>query len=183
MKRLVAFLLAALMVMSFAACAASTTEPEKEETQTTAPAAETETEQAPAEETTASEDNVGDGLEISLATVIPDGTPIVLGLNNVSETLNDAGFQTSVFPAGQLGSLVDVMDRCLAGENTIMTCDPADLADITVSDMAIVQAPFLYDSWEDMDKLFSSDWWQGICKAAEDAGMKIIASIINDITM
>lgn len=161
MKKLIATGLALVMLLGLAGCGGKTEEPADNDAESSG-------------QETAS--GVGEGVEISLATVIPDGTPIVEGLQQVSDTLSAQGFSTAVFPAGQLGSLTDVMDRCMAGENTIMTCDPADLADLTVSDMAIVQAPFLYDSWEDMDLLFNSEWWQDICTQAESAGMKIIAS-------
>lgn len=168
MKKVVALVSTIAVVMGLIGCGSK-------------PAGEAGTPSVPAEEVGTSQtsdegtESLGSDLEISFATVIADNTPIVMGLNQMSDSLNSEGFKTSVYPAGQLGTLTDVMDRCLTGENTIMTCDPADLADLTISDMAIVQAPFLYDSWEDVDKLLSSDWWQEICQASEDAGMKIIA--------
>lgn len=174
MKKAAALTLALMMTAGLAGCGSKPAEEAGKQEPSRAETGEEAGGQT--QETAESEGgNIGDNLEISLATVIADNTPIVKGLNQVSETLNAEGFATSVYPAGQLGTLTDVMDRCIAGENTIMTCDPADLADLTISDMAIVQAPFLYDGWDDVDKLLDSEWWESICQASEDAGMKIIA--------
>lgn len=113
---------------------------------------------------------------ISLATVIPAGTPVPAGLERMAELLNKSGeFKAAVYPGGQLGSLTDVMDRCLDGDPTVMTCDPADLADVTVKDLSIAQAPFLFSSWEQVDKLTASDWWKDLTRRVEEKGMKILA--------
>lgn len=113
---------------------------------------------------------------VSLATVIPPGTPVPTGLERMSEMLNQTGeFKTAVYPAGQLGSLTDVMDRCLDGDPTIMTCDPADLADVTVTDLSIAQAPFLFSGWDEVDKLTASEWWGDLTRRVEGKGMKILA--------
>jgi tripartite ATP-independent transporter DctP family solute receptor len=115
-------------------------------------------------------------VKISLATVIPPGTPVTLGLDNYSKALNDSGkFETAVFPAGQLGSLTDVIDRCLAGDPVIETCDPADLADVTIKDLSVVQAPFLFETWDQVDKVTASSWWKDLTVRVEQKGMKILA--------
>ncbi|MDR1519123.1 MAG: C4-dicarboxylate TRAP transporter substrate-binding protein [Planctomycetota bacterium] len=117
-----------------------------------------------------------DPLTVSIATVIPPGTPVPMGLERLSEALNRTGdFKTAVYPAGQLGSLTDVMDRCLDGDPTIMTCDPADLADITVKDLSIAQAPFLFSTWNEVDKLTNSAWWGELVGRVEKKGMRILA--------
>lgn len=113
---------------------------------------------------------------ISIATVIPPGTPVPAGLNRMSELLNKTGnFKTAVFPGSQLGSLVDVMDRCLDGDPVIMTCGPDDLAELTEPDLYIAQAPFLLNSWDDVDKLMGSQWWKDMLGKVEKKGMKILA--------
>ena len=118
----------------------------------------------------------GTPVSISIATVIPAGTPVPTGLDRMSEILNRTGdFKSNVFPSGQLGSLTDVMDRCLDGDPVIMTCDPADLADVTIKDLSIAQAPFLFSTWEEVDKLTASSWWQELTKKVEGKGMKILA--------
>ncbi|MDR1533551.1 MAG: C4-dicarboxylate TRAP transporter substrate-binding protein [Planctomycetota bacterium] len=118
----------------------------------------------------------GTPVAVSLATVIPAGTPVPAGLERMSAILNQSGeFKSNVYPAGQLGSLTDVMDRCLDGDPTVMTCDPADLADVTVKDLSIAQAPFLFSSWEEVDRLTSSSWWKDLCVRVEGKGMKILA--------
>lgn len=115
-------------------------------------------------------------VDVSIATVIPVGTPVPTGLERMSEILNKTGdFKSNVYPSGQLGSLTDVMDRCLDGDPVIMTCDPADLADVTIKDLSIVQAPFLVSSWQEIDKLTASPWWQELTKRVEGKGMKILA--------
>jgi TRAP-type C4-dicarboxylate transport system substrate-binding protein len=128
------------------------------------------------EEAAVTKDGAAAKLQISIATVIPPNTPVTLGLDNYSQALNETGiFDTAVFPGSQLGSLVDVMDRCLAGDPVIMTCDPADLADVTIKDLSIAQAPFLFETWDQVDKLTASSWWKELTGQVEQKGMKIIA--------
>jgi TRAP-type C4-dicarboxylate transport system substrate-binding protein len=67
------------------------------------------------------------------------------------------------------------MERCLAGDPVIMTCDPADLADQTIKDLSIAQAPFLFETWDQVDKFTSSALWKELLDRVEKAGMKILA--------
>jgi TRAP-type C4-dicarboxylate transport system substrate-binding protein len=115
--------------------------------------------------------------KISIATVIPPGTPFPLGLEHMSKALNETGkFETAVYPGSQLGSLLDVLDRCLAGDPVIMTCDPGEMADLGVPDIAAAQIPFFYDTWDQVDKITSSDWYKNCAAQVEKKGMKILAS-------
>jgi tripartite ATP-independent transporter DctP family solute receptor len=115
--------------------------------------------------------------KVSLSTVIPPGTSVPLGLENMAKTLNESGkFEAAVFPGSQLGALVDVMDRCLAGDPLIMTCGPGEMADLGVRDMSATQIPFFYTTWEQADKVTTSDWYKDLVAQVEKKGMKILAS-------
>lgn len=119
----------------------------------------------------------GQRVEISIATAIPPGTPVPTGLEHLSKALNATGqFKTAVFPSGQLGSIADLLDRCLEGDAVISTCDAADLAEITVKDLSVIQAPFLFENWEQVDKVMASDWWRELTARVKERGIVILGN-------
>jgi TRAP-type C4-dicarboxylate transport system substrate-binding protein len=57
-----------------------------------------------------------------------------------------------------------------------MTCDPGEMADLGVPDIAAAQIPFFYDTWEQVDMITSSDWYKNCADQVEKKGIKILAS-------
>ncbi len=126
---------------------------------------------------TLSEAAAGDAVEISISTVLPPGTPIPTGLDHFSKALNETGqFKVAVYPSGQLGSINDMLDRCLDGDPIIATCDSADLAEVTVKDLSVIQAPFLFESWDQVAKVMNSRWWADLGARVKQRGMVILGN-------
>lgn len=65
-----------------------------------------------------------------------------------------------VFPSGQLGSKSDLIDQMLAGDAIVAIGNGPFYADRGVPDLGIMQAPYLFENWEQLDKLTASDWWK-----------------------
>ena len=119
----------------------------------------------------------GQGIEITVSTALPPKTPVVLGLENLAKELNATGqFNATVYASAQLGSIVDMLDRCLDGDAVIATCDAADIADITFKDLSIIHAPFLFDSWEQIAAVMNSDWYQDVWGKVKDRGIVILGN-------
>ncbi|MCI6152240.1 C4-dicarboxylate TRAP transporter substrate-binding protein [Fusobacterium perfoetens] len=79
-----------------------------------------------------------------------------------------------VFPSGQLGSKSDLIDQMLAGDAIAAIGNGPFYADRGVPDLGIMQAPYLFENWEQLDKLVASDWWKEQMTQLESKGMKII---------
>ena len=69
-----------------------------------------------------------------------------------------------LYPSSQLGSKSDIINQEIAGDSVITLANGAFYADLGVSDFSVTFAPYLFRSWEDIEKLAESDWW------AEQAG-------------
>lgn len=80
-----------------------------------------------------------------------------------------------VFPSGQLGSKSDLIDQMLAGDAIVAIGNGPFYADRGAPDLGIMQAPYLFKSWEQLDKLVESDWMRGQERLLEQNGLKIIA--------
>jgi TRAP-type C4-dicarboxylate transport system substrate-binding protein len=113
--------------------------------------------------------------KLPISTAIPPNAPVSIGLENFSRDLNATGlFDSAVFPSSQLGSINDMLERCIAGDPLAQTGDCADVGDATVKDLSVAQAPFLFTTWEQGDKFFASSVWKDLCDQVEKKGIKII---------
>ncbi|MDR1315265.1 MAG: TRAP transporter substrate-binding protein DctP [Spirochaetales bacterium] len=112
-----------------------------------------------------------------ISTAIPPNAPVTIGLQNFSRDLNATGlFESSVFPSSQLGSINDMIERCIAGDALVQTGDCADVADATIKDLSVAQAPFLFKTWEQGDKFLASSVWKDLCDQVETKGIKILST-------
>jgi TRAP-type C4-dicarboxylate transport system substrate-binding protein len=77
------------------------------------------------------------------------------------ERLNASSlFKAVLYPDSQLGNATDVLDRCMAGDNVVTVVDPADFGDLTIPEIAAIEAPFLIQSYDQLDKIYASAWWK-----------------------
>lgn len=79
-----------------------------------------------------------------------------------------------VFPSGQLGSKSDLIDQMLAGDAIVAIGNGPFYADRGVPDLGIMQAPYLFENWEQLDKLTASDWWKEKENELEKNGLRIV---------
>lgn len=80
-----------------------------------------------------------------------------------------------VFPSGQLGNKSDLLDQMLAGDAIAVIGNGPFYADRGAPDLGIMQAPYLFSSWEDLDKLVNSDWMNEQYELLEKSNMKILS--------
>ncbi|MDR1907685.1 MAG: C4-dicarboxylate TRAP transporter substrate-binding protein [Holosporales bacterium] len=83
--------------------------------------------------------------------------------------------QIQLFPSSQLGSKDELLDQMIAGSNVVTLVNGGIFADRGVGDFGIVFSPYLFSSWEDVEKLTASDWWNEQCSTAEGRHLKILA--------
>ncbi|MCC8115653.1 MAG: TRAP transporter substrate-binding protein DctP, partial [Planctomycetes bacterium] len=115
--------------------------------------------------------NVGFGPTID----VPYGRGHVYWAKLVEEQSNGT-IRLNLFPNDQLGSGKDQIEQAWMGDPVVHSTDTAMFADLGVPDIGILQAPYLCETWEQMEKLFASDWWKGQEKLLEEKGFKVIAS-------
>lgn len=94
----------------------------------------------------------------------------------IIEEQSNGEIRMNVFPSDQLGSGKDTIEQVWVGDPVIFSTDVAMFADLGVPDIGILQAPYLCETWEQVGKLYSSDWWKEQEKKLEDQGFKVIAS-------
>ena len=82
----------------------------------------------------------------------------------------------NVYPSGQLGSKSDLLDQILAGGSVAAIGNGPFLADLGAPDLGILNAPYLFSSWEQLDTLVASDWYAEQMDILESKGIKVLAS-------
>ncbi len=94
----------------------------------------------------------------------------------ILEERSNGKMKLEVFPSGQLGSKSDLIDQMLAGDAIVAIGNGPFYADRGVPDLGIMQAPYLFETWEELDKLVASDWWKEKEAELEANGLKIIGN-------
>lgn len=91
------------------------------------------------------------------------------------EERSDGRIAVEVFPAGQLGSNVDMYEQVRMGAPIVQISDPGYLSDY-VADFGILNGPYLLDDPADFQKLLDSDWYQKtVDKLAEEHGIRVLS--------
>ncbi|MGI6030029.1 MAG: TRAP transporter substrate-binding protein DctP [Eubacteriales bacterium] len=118
----------------------------------------------------------GEAQSLSITTVLPAGTAIVDKMPVMVDMLNENGlFESALYPDSQLGSCTDMLDRCFANDPIVNLCDPADFCDMTVPEASAMEMPFLVQTYEQLDKIYQSDWWKGIKEQVAEKGLMILS--------
>lgn len=132
---------------------------------------------------TDSADAAGEGADSALSIDVAFGpaidTPYGQAHEHWKEILeeqSDGSMTLNVFPSDQLGSTKDAIDQCLTGDAVITSTDASYFADLGVKDLMICQAPFLCQTWEQVDKLYASDWFEEQKAELENYGIKVLAA-------
>ena len=174
MKKTLALLLAAVMVLSLAACGAKTetaapasaaetsTEPE-------APAANTSDETAaePAYEPMAFKYSCSEGATSAVVQNVTEA------LGKVTEFTNGA-YTFEIFPDNQLGSITDVEESVFAGAPIIESVGFDQLGDV-VPDFMPASFPYIFQDIYEVYDLAASDWMTEMQGAISAKGIDAIA--------
>lgn len=161
MKKTIAILMMALMVISlFTACGSPAEQ--KKDNASTQPDAEKK-----------------DEVVIQIGYGNNPGEPLDLAVNEwkkLIEEKSNGSMKVEIFPSSQLGSKNDLIDQMLAGDSVITLADGAFYADRGVPDFGIVFGPYLFDSWEDCWNLTESSWYKQQSDKLEEKGLKLLTS-------
>lgn len=116
---------------------------------------------------------------LRIGTVLAPNDPMGQGLEKFAADVKEATggeVVVEVFHNSQLGDTTEMLDQARAGANVGTVTDVARLSAF-VSSLAIMSAPFLFDTYEQADTFALSDEYLGWGDAlAEKAGLVMLAS-------
>ena len=166
MKKIIAMLLALVMMLSLVACGASSAPAATEAPKADAPAA------APTEAPKAEVKP----MQIDIASLYTDGTVCDDACIKLTELLNASGlFKVTYYNNSQLGSLYDQIESLLSGAPIIALGGGSDWGDrVNVPLMGVVMTPFLYDELTDVYGVTTAQYWLDMLVEAEASGVKIL---------
>ena len=99
------------------------------------------------------------GTTLRIGTVLAPGDPMGQGLDKFAKEVAEATggeVEVDVFHNSQLGDTTEMLDQARAGANVGTVTDVARLSSFVPS-LAIMSAPFLFDTYEDADKFALSE--------------------------
>jgi tripartite ATP-independent transporter DctP family solute receptor len=116
---------------------------------------------------------------LRLGTVLAPNDPMGQGLEKFKKEVEEATngeVLVEVFHNSQLGDTTEMLDQARAGANVGTVTDVARLSSFVPS-LAIMSAPFLFDTYDDADKFALSEQYLGWGdELAEKAGIVMLAS-------
>lgn len=107
------------------------------------------------------------------------GEPMDIACQKWKELIEEksgGNMTVELFPSSQLGNKDDLMDQMIAGEAVITTGSAGYFADRGAPDMGITFGPYMFENWDQLDKVLASDWWKEQCGLLEDNGLKVLTS-------
>lgn len=172
MKKLFALLLALVMVLSLAACgnsAATTPTAAPEATAAPDTAEESATPDIPAETRT---------LRFSLSNSADSvhGQNITRWIENIDAAREEGktSLEVVLYPNGQLGSVDEMLEQIMMGEDLIVSTDPGALKN-WANELAILEAPYFFENEEEPYLVFQTQWFADQLKILEDNGIKVLS--------
>ncbi|WP_202913136.1 C4-dicarboxylate TRAP transporter substrate-binding protein [Acuticoccus sediminis] len=116
---------------------------------------------------------------LRIGTVLAPGDPMGQGLEKFAKEVEEktgGEVVVEVFHNSQLGDTTEMLDQARAGANVGTVTDVARLSSFVPS-LAIMSAPFLFDTYEEADKFALSDAYMGWGEELkEKAGLVMLAS-------
>ncbi len=97
--------------------------------------------------------------KLNMGTVLAPENPITQGLKYFEkevEKATDGDIEISIFPSGQLGGTLELIEQARAGAAVSMMADPSRLQDY-VPQFGVLAAPYLFDNYAQSQAFYSSD--------------------------
>lgn len=106
------------------------------------------------------------------------GEPIDLAVKRWAEIVEDksgGSIKLELYPSSQLGSKQDLLEMMELGGNVITITDGSALLDYAPQ-LAILTAPFIADTYDQMDKLVKSEWFKENEAVLNEKGLEVITA-------
>ena len=168
--KIIAAILALVMVLGLAACGGS-----QAPAATEAPAAEAPAAEAPA----ATEAPAYEYQEVTLgwATTSSEGTIVVDAMHEFADRIAEATggkVKVDLYPGSQLGSAVDTLEQVQMGALAMANTQPTHLANIGATEMTVLSMPYLFTSFDQRWEVIYGEIGQALLDVATEKAEGVV---------
>ena len=184
MKKILALLLALVMVLALAACGGGSSAPAAEQPAAEAPAAEAPASSGASDGSADDLSDVPEGyhIELKLSHVFAPTEQLTVEMEQVAQRIRErtnGAVDIQTYGSSQLAVYKDNIQQVVDGANWIAAEDPSYLADYNIDFEALI-APMLYTSLNQYSYVCQSDLVKEMCQGLEDNyGIHVLALDFN----
>ena len=85
--------------------------------------------------------------------------------------------RVDLYPSSQLGSKDNIIDQAVNGDCVITLANGPFFQDRGIQDFGVLFAPYLFEGWEDVEKVVNSEWFdKKAAELEENVGLKILTT-------
>lgn len=85
--------------------------------------------------------------------------------------------RVDLYPSSQLGSKDNIIDQAVNGDCVVTLANGPFFQDRGIQDFGVLFAPYLFEGWEDVEKVVDSEWFAGKAEELEqNVGLKILTT-------
>lgn len=108
------------------------------------------------------------------------GEPIDLACQEWKRLIEERSHGTmrvDLYPSSQLGSKDNIIDQAVNGDCVVTLANGPFFQDRGIQDFGVLFAPYLFEGWEDVEKVVDSPWFEGKAEELEqNVGLKILTT-------
>lgn len=108
------------------------------------------------------------------------GEPIDLACHEwkrLVEEQSGGTMRVDLYPSSQLGSKDNIIDQAVNGDCVVTLANGPFFQDRGIQDFGVLFAPYLFEGWEDLEKVVDSEWFDGKAEELEqNVGLKILTT-------
>ena len=108
------------------------------------------------------------------------GEPIDLACQEwkrLVEEKSNGSMRVDLYPSSQLGSKDNIIDQAVNGDCVITLANGPFFQDRGIQDFGVLFAPYLFEGWEDVEKVVNSEWFdKKAAELEENVGLKILTT-------
>lgn len=160
MNKFIAVVMVLVMLLALCACGA-------------APAATDAPDSAP---TTANTEAHDFRFSLSNSSESVHGQNILHWIDNIDAARGEGktGISITLYPNNQLGSVDEMLEQIMMGENIILSTDPGALKN-WAPELAILECPYFFENEQEPTLIFQTEWFQNQLKTLEEHGIKVLS--------
>ena len=114
------------------------------------------------------------------------GEPIDLACHEwkrLVEEKSGGTMRVDLYPSSQLGSKDNIIDQAVNGDCVVTLANGPFFQDRGIQDFGVLFAPYLFEGWEDLEKVVDSDWFEGKAEELEPMAMSDIYTALQQGTI
>lgn len=111
-----------------------------------------------------------------VATVLAESNPVQAGIEAFKAGVEEASggkIKVELYPNSQLGDTKDFLAQTMAGSDVISNIDAGQIDDLS-KEIQILGAPYIVETYDDVDTISKSDIFATWSDAVEEQGLKIL---------